>query len=246
MSDKKKPKWRETVEAISIAILIALFLRAFFVEAFKIPSSSMVPNLKIGDHIFVNKYIYGLRIPFTLKRLVSFKKPKRGEVFIFNYPDDPSKDYIKRVVGLPGDRILINDEKVTVNGSSLKKIPLTEEETKKYLNDIPNEEEYQLYREESSDSISYVVMYRKDRMFGYMVCKYCDDGNGNEIVVPEHMYFAMGDNRDNSSDSRVWGFVPEEYVKGRALFIWLSLNSDKPTFWFIPSIRWERFGRLIK
>lgn len=250
---KKKGKNRETLEAILIAVAIALCLRAFVVEAFKIPSSSMVPNLKIGDHIFVNKFTYGLRIPFTLTQLAKMKQPKRGEIIIFNYPGNTSLDYIKRLVGLPGDRIKIEDNKVWINGNLLQREDITDSETLGLLKDIPNSEEYSLFREKSADEIPYIVMYRKYRP-GMVDCNYCsgarteDTPNGvtEDLIVPEGMYFAMGDNRDNSSDSRVWGFVPAAFVKGRALFTWLSLNSDEPLFWKVPSIRWERFGRLIR
>jgi len=249
MSNKKPgSKTRETVEAILIAVTVALFLRAFVVEAFKIPSSSMVPNLKIGDHIFVNKYIYGLRIPFTYKQLVAFRQPRRGEIIVFNFPKDPTKDYIKRLVGLPGDRIRIVDKKILVNGKLLKRERLDNESDRKILYDIPDSEEYVIYRENSADDISYYVMYRQQRMWGFssMDCNYCNASDGTDMVVPEDHYFVMGDNRDNSSDSRRWGFVPSELIKGRALFIWLSLNSEDPLFWKIPGVRWERFGRLIK
>ena len=137
---REKSKGRETLEAILIAVGVALFLRAFIVEAFKIPSSSMVPNLKIGDHIFVNKYIYGLRIPLTLKQLVAFKKPRRGEIIVFNFPGDTSKDYIKRVVGLPGDRIRIQGKDVYVNGELLHRTELTGSDDRKILEDIPEKE----------------------------------------------------------------------------------------------------------
>lgn len=248
---KRKSKSRETFEAILIAVTVALFLRAFVVEAFKIPSSSMVPTLKIGDHIFVNKYIYGLRIPFTKnppKQLVEFKTPRRGEIVIFNFPKDTSKDYIKRLIALPGDKIKIVDDKVFVNGNLLEKKKLESLDERDILQDIPNNEKYDLFREKSLDGISYYTMYRKERSWGfsYYDCMFCENPDGSEIIVPEDHYFVMGDNRDNSADSRRWGFVPEEYVKGRALFTWLSLNSDEPIFWKIPGIRWERFGRLIK
>jgi signal peptidase I len=245
---KKKSKGRETIEAILIAVAVALFLRAFVVEAFKIPSSSMVPNLKIGDHIFVNKFVFGLRVPFTLKQMVSFKDPQRGEIIVFNFPDDPSKDYIKRLIALPGDKIRIDDDKLFVNGVAHERSELLNENDREILSDIPGSEEYNIFKETNANDISYIVMYKKQRMWGLseLECIYCKAQDGSELIVPKDMYFAMGDNRDNSSDSRKWGFIPKQYIKGRALFTWLSLNSDDPMFWIVPGIRWERFGRLIK
>jgi len=169
-SDGKKSKprgrTRETVEAILIAVTVALFLRAFVVEAFKIPSSSMVPNLKIGDHIFVNKYIYGLRIPLTYKQLVAFRSPVRGEIIVFNYPKDPTKDYIKRLVGLPGDRIRIKDKGISINGKMLSRVQRDDDEARKILDDISDRKEYIVYREKSADNISYFVI------------KYCNHFSG--------------------------------------------------------------------
>ena len=232
---EKKGVVREYVEAIVVAVGVALLLRAFVIEAFKIPSPSMVPTLRIGDHIFVNKFIYGLRIPLTKIKIFQGNHPKRGEVIVFIFPEDPSKDYIKRVIGIPGDKIEIRDDIIYVNG---KPNPRQLSRDITVLNSIPGSYEYELYNEKDGET-DHLVLYRPnwpilDR-FG-------------PITVPENSLFVMGDNRDNSSDSRLWrttNFVPINYVKGKALVIWLSLNSDD-RWGPIPSIRWDRFGKLIK
>ena len=161
----RKSTAREYTESIGVAVLIALFLRAFVVEAFKIPSGSMIPTLEIGDHIFVNKFIY------------DFRKPHRGDVIVFKYPPDPSQDYIKRVVGVEGDRVEVRDGRVWVNGTS--------------------------YGEANCPPGS---------RWG------CD----GPTIVPQDHLFVMGDNRDDSSDSRFWGFVPAKLIKGEAMFVWYS------------------------
>lgn len=238
---KQKSKFREYVEALLTAVLVALLIRAFVIEAFKIPSGSMLPTLSIGDHIFVNKFIYGLRIPFTKHRIVKIGEPKRGDVIVFIYPVDESKDFIKRVVGLPGDNIHIEDQNVFVNGVELPKEKL---EVSEYPDDnrrllilnggrhsIPSEPGWSDFRffEEKTGDIDHVVQYEN----------YLERQNYDAVVPPGH-YFVMGDNRDNSADSRSWGFVPEGNVKGKAMFVWLSLDKDN------GGIRLREFGRWIK
>ncbi|MBN2406415.1 MAG: signal peptidase I [Elusimicrobia bacterium] len=182
---------KEWMNAGLWAVVIALFVMSFIIQAFKIPSGSMENTLLIGDHLFVNKFIYGIRVPFRKdKRLLVIKKPQRGDIIVFEYPKEPSKDYIKRCIGLPGDTIEIVDKQVYVNGRLqdepyvVHKDPLT----------YPNSQ----YTSES----------RKNR------------DNFGPIVVPEGEYFMMGDNRDYSSDSRFWGPLPEKYIKGEALLIY--------------------------
>ncbi|PIU57503.1 MAG: signal peptidase I [Deltaproteobacteria bacterium CG07_land_8_20_14_0_80_38_7] len=238
---KKKHIVREYVEALLTAAIIALFIRAFVIEAFKIPSGSMIPTLSVGDHIFVNKFIYGLRIPFTKNKFIKLRSPTRGEVIVFIYPVDESKDFIKRVVGLPGDKIEIKGTDVLVNGECLSHDPLVvnqDSEDKRLLNIVggslkhipyvPDFENYNFFEEATGD-VKHVVQYEN----GIWRSSY-------EFAVPEGHYFVMGDNRDNSADSREWGFVPEENIKGKAMFVWLSLDKDQ------GGIRWDEFGRWIK
>ncbi|HKJ99989.1 MAG TPA: signal peptidase I [Desulfotignum sp.] len=196
---KKKNAWRENIEAILIAVVIALFIRTFVVQAFKIPSGSMLETLQIGDQILVNKFIYGVKIPFTGGRvLIPFKEPEKGDIVVFEYPEDPSKDFIKRVVAVEGDTVSIVDKQLYVNGR-----PVAEEPYAHYST-LPTHAD-----------------------------------NMKEIVVPEDKLFVMGDNRDNSHDSRFWGFVDLSAVKGEAFMIYWSW--DREEF----DVRWNRIGDLL-
>ncbi|MBU0682255.1 MAG: signal peptidase I [Proteobacteria bacterium] len=211
---KKKSIIREYVEAILIALLLALFIRTFIVQAFKIPSGSMLPTLQIGDHILVSKFAYALKNPFTDTPLISLSKPEHGDiiVFIYNYPAKKNVDYIKRVVGVAGDRIEIKDKKVFVNGE------LFEVQQAIHLDTT-------IYPPEQSPRDNY-----------------------GPITVPPQSVFVMGDNRDNSNDSRFWGFVNDKAIKGKAFIIYWSWNIDLPLFSLkrLQSIRWDRLGDTIK
>lgn len=243
MSDQKK-KFLETVKSIGIALVIAMAIRTWVAEPFKIPSESMVPTLLVGDHIFVNKFIYGLRIPFTKIRFWQGGDPKRGEVIIFWYPHNERLDYIKRVVGLPGDRIRTEEDKVYINGELIAKEPLRFEAIPGVANQVgivpagpysklttyPDWDHFNIFRETLGDHLH---LLQHDNYFLYPP---------KEIQVPEGYYFVMGDNRDRSEDSRAWGFVPRENIKGRAVFIWLSLDWNQPIW---NMIRIHRFGRPI-
>lgn len=240
----EKSTWREYAESIGIAVLLALALRGFVVEAFKIPTGSMIPTLLVGDHLFVNKFIYGIRLPFTKTYLTHFEEPTRGEVVVFTFPKDearahlaqqpPSqrscidrqslneeKDMIKRIVGVAGDTIEVKDNRLILNGEPLKRTFLRKEVTGNYM--FPYEI---LEREELPDGSAYTVRFR--------------GGNHDfpRTKVKEGHVFVMGDNRDNSSDGRCWGQVPLQNIKGRAMVIWLSIAPD--------GIRWERFGQTIE
>jgi signal peptidase I len=218
---KRKGVLREYVEAILVALLLAMVIRSFIVEAFKIPSSSMVPTLLVGDHIFVNKFRYGLRIPFTKSWPVHLHEAARGEVIVFIYPEDESKDFIKRVVGLPGDEIRLEGHDLWVNGKQVLHESISPP-------DGVEESGYVYYRE-THDGKSYIIRY--DRYGGQFDETYTVPGDG---------LFVMGDNRDNSQDSRVWGPVPLENLKGRAMFIWLSRDHIH------GGVRWNRFGTGIE
>ncbi|MGM0441586.1 MAG: signal peptidase I [Elusimicrobiota bacterium] len=173
------------------AVVIALFVMSFIVQAFKIPSGSMRDTLQVGDHLFVNKFIYGIRLPFNKeKRILKFKEPERKEIVVFEYPPDPSKDYIKRCIGLPGETVQIKDKKVYINGKLL-------------------EEEYVTHKDPNT--------YRNA---GYVPDNLRIRDNYGPKSIPEGKYFVLGDNRDFSSDSRYWGFLPEKYIKGEALFLY--------------------------
>lgn len=202
---------REYAEAIIIAVLLALVIRAFVVQAFKIPSGSMKPTLLIGDHILVNKFIYGIKIPILEKEVVHFGEPKRQDIVVFRYPVDPSKDFIKRVIGLPGDTVRIQDKKV-------------------YVNDQLLEEPYAVF---SDKRILPAGVSPRDNM--------------GPIEVPANSLFVMGDNRDESYDSRFWKFVEIGELKGKAFIIYWSWNSEGGLT-LDPSesyIRWNRIGRWL-
>ena len=206
MSETKKNKVREYAETLIIALAIALFVRTFVVQAFKIPSSSMEPTLLVGDHILVNKFIYGIRIPFVGKKIVTFKDPKRGDVIVFKYPEDRSKDFIKRVIGLPGDTVEFKDRTI-------------------YINDRLIEDPWGVYK-------SHNPSWRSS----------ASDTYGPQIVPPDSL-FVMGDNRDNSQDSRYWGFVPLDDVLGKAFIMYWSWDWQAPAL--VSKVRWKRIGSLI-
>ena len=208
---KRKSIFREYFEAICVAIILALFIRTFVVQAFKIPSGSMLPTLLIGDHLLVNKFIYGIRVPFTGKILVPIKNPKHGDVVVFRFPKDRSIDYIKRVVGTPGDTVEIKAKKVFINGK-----PISD-----------------AHAHVSSPTVLNAKASPRD--------------NFGPILVPKDRIFVMGDNRDNSYDSRFWGFVDQRDVLGKAFILYWSWDIDKPLFSFerIASIRLGRLANLI-
>jgi signal peptidase I len=197
---KKKSTFREYTEAILIALVLAFIIRSFLVQAFKIPSGSMIPTLLVGDHILVNKFVFGPQVPFTKHRFLSFQKPKRGEVVVFLEPTDRKKDFIKRVIGLPGETIQVINRKVHINGEPLKEADYVYYTNPRYVRGLDNH---------------------------------------GPIKIPEDSYFMMGDNRENSSDSRVWGPVPFELIKGKAFVIYWSWDGPH------RSVRWRRIGDII-
>jgi signal peptidase I len=215
---KKKGIIRDYAESIVIAVLIALVIRTYIVQPFTIPSGSMEDTLLIGDYLLVNKFIYGVRIPFTDAKVLSLRDPRRGDVVVFLFPDDArnnklffwqKKDFIKRVIGLPGDRVAMVDQVVYVNGSPYR---------------LPQE-------------------VHKGAQGGETPLLY----NMEETVVPPGQYFVMGDNRDRSYDSRFWGFVPVEYIRGLAFIKHWSWDSEKSNFFAkLASIRWNRIGKSIQ
>lgn len=225
---RKKSKLREYVEAIVSALLIAFVLRSFVIEAFKIPSGSMIPTLLVGDHIFVNKFIFGLRVPFTHHYLFRLGEPKRGDVIVFIYPVEEDKDFIKRVVGLPGDRLEIVDNEIKINGEVVGRQSLDAKQVQSEIPLFPGWEHYDFFEERLGD-VTHLVQL-----------DHTSQPEKVAVAVPPDSYFMMGDNRDNSADSREWGFVSRSYIKGKAMFVWLSWDSDG------GGVRWNRFGHWIK
>jgi len=201
---KKKSNIRETIEAVVVAFLIALVIRTFVIQAFKIPSGSMIPTLLVGDHILVNKFLLGtpVDIPFTnvtLFRMPGLKKAQRGDIVVFKYPEDPKRDFIKRVIGVGGDVVMSKDKVVYVNGRRL----------------------IEPYTQHVDEEIKPGQFDKRD--------------NFGPVVVPKGAVFVMGDNRDQSYDSRFWGFVEDSEIKGKAIILYWSWDSEKS---------WVRFGRI--
>ncbi len=211
MAAKKKSVIREYIEAIVVAILLALFIRSFVVQAFKIPSGSMLPTLKIGDYLLVNKFIYGIKNPLNGKTLIPVSTPERGDIVVFRYPKDPSIDYIKRVVGIPGDTIVMKDKHLFINDKEVVD-PHAWISSPEVL--------------PKSDSVR---------------------DNFGPVIVPKGHLFVMGDNRDNSYDSRFWGFVDEREVLGQAFILYWSWDMKEPLLSVarLASIRWGRIANII-
>ncbi len=226
---KKKSFYKEWIEPFLIAAVVALFIRQFVVEAFKIPSGSMIPTLTIGDHLLVNKFIYGPRIPFTDTRLFTGKEPKRGEIIVFKYPENETKNFIKRVVGLPGDKLEIKDGKLFINEQA---VPVTELGVYEGGDEGAGSPYFPKPRmlEERLGNVTHRMLYLRDQS-GY---------NFGPVLVPKDSVFVMGDNRDNSQDSRVWGWVNYSKILGRAFIIYWSWDGNSR--W----VRWERIGSLIR
>ena len=200
---KTKSKIREYIEAILLAIVIAFFIRTFVIQAYKIPSGSMKPTLQIGDHILVSKFNYGVKLPLLRSTLIPIGTPKRGDILVFIYPEDRSKDFIKRLIGLPGDTIEIRNKKILLNG-------------------VPLNDTHGVY----VDNLIIPGSVQPRDNFG-------------PVTVPEESIFVMGDNRDESYDSRFWGFVKMKDVLGKALIIYWSWNQEDT--W----VRWGRIGKIL-
>lgn len=197
----KKKFVKEYIEPIVIAVLIALFIRAFIIQAFKIPSSSMEPTLLVGDYLLVNKFIYGVRIPYSNIKFFEYKKPKRGDIIVFIFPKDRKKDFIKRVIGTEGEKVTILHNKIYIDDKLI------------------------------------------DDPWGHFTRPRSSIEDYGPVKVPEGSLFVMGDNRDNSQDSRFWGFVNINEVKGKAFIIYFSLDWDTQTL--LNKVRWVRLGKLI-
>ena len=219
---RTKPLWREYLEAIVIALVLALTIRVFLVQAFKIPSGSMIPSLQIGDHILVNKLAYGLQIPqdcefeagllpvtcYSSSMLLEFEKPERGDIIVFRYPEDEHKDFIKRIIGLPGDTIQIREKIVHVNGEPFQDGTFTQRVDPGMIDGRINPRD-----------------------------------NFGPVTVPPNSYFVMGDNRDQSLDSRFWGYVQEHKIKGRAFLVYWSWHGQGS---IQEWVRWNRIGKVIE
>jgi len=206
----KKGIVREYAEAFIIAFIIALLIRTFLVQAFKIPSSSMEPTLLVGDHILVSKFIYGIRIPYIGKKFLTFRKPKRGDIIVFVFPKDPKKDFIKRVIATEGEKVQIKGRKILINGRAIA-------------------DPWGDYRERDGP---------------FIPSHFRPGDNYGPKVVPPNSLFVLGDNRDNSQDSRYWDFLDLSAVKGKAFIIYFSYHKRATSV--LDKVRWNRFGKLLR
>jgi signal peptidase I len=224
-----QPWWLDWTAGLFPVIIVVFLLRSFLFEPFKIPSGSMIPTLLVGDLILVNKYHYGLRLPVLNLKVTEGDKPKAGDVMVFRYPPNPSLDYIKRVVGVPGDEVAYINKRLTINGK-----PMPAAELPKFLDE--DDMRYYPQFEETLGGVKHRILNREDRPAGFSEREIMDFPNrqncrysveGVTCKVPEGYYFMMGDNRDNSQDSRYWGFVPDKNIVGKAVFVWMNFGNLK-------------------
>ena len=217
-----EPWWVEYARSFFPVFLIVLLLRSFLVEPFRIPSGSMMPTLLIGDFILVNKYEYGIRLPVLNTKLLENERPERGDIIVFRYPEDPSVPFIKRVVGVPGDHIIYRDKTLYINGAPM---PQQATGTDAHAGSAAGPAVQQI---EELGQVRHQILVDPYRL-----------GPEADAVVPEGHYFVLGDNRDNSRDSRYWGFVPDTNLIGRAFFIWMNWSLKN------GGIKWKRIGTIL-
>ncbi len=222
-----QPWWLDWTAGLFPVIIIVFLLRSFLFEPFKIPSGSMIPTLLVNDLILVNKFHYGIRLPVLNTKVLDNHSPERGDVMVFRYPPKPSLDYIKRVVGIPGDEVAYLNKKLTINGKPLPKIPLPDffdEDAMRYAKQFQETNGDRTYRLLNDDDRPAFIAGADNFPFREN-CRYSSEG----VVckVPPGQYFMMGDNRDNSLDSRYWGFVPEKNIVGKAFFVWMNFGNLK-------------------
>jgi signal peptidase I len=234
----RRSRWRSVLvvvdwlKSLSLALVLFVLVRALFVEAFKIPSGSMEGTLLVGDFLLVNKLVYGAEVPLIGKRLPAVRQPARGDVVVFSYPLDPSKNYVKRIVGVGGDTLEMRDGTLVRNG--------------KYIN-----EPYAVHRDRGFDPAGEEFRWQRDflvRTKGQPLRGYHPSRNNwGPLLVPEHHYVVLGDNRDNSQDSRYWSFLPDTLVRGQPLFVYYSYVPDSvQAFDWVTRVRWDRLGTKIK
>lgn len=251
MSPFQKKFWTEGPGSFVLAVVLALFVRWMFFEAYVIPSTSMLPTLLVNDHIFVNKVIYGIRAPFSEKWFVQWSHPERGEVVVFKYPADKEKYFIKRIIGLPGDRVMVDKGHLYVNEKLVERtIPQNLKEEWNWLrdSDFPGDinaggRALYVQWEEHLSGLDYSIILRREAV---------NQETFGPVTVPQGQYLVMGDNRDNSQDSRAWAeeqrFVPREFLIGRASFVWLSCESTLPVLTFLCNplnVRWKRLFHTV-
>jgi len=223
----RQPWWLDWTAGLFPVIVVVFVLRSFIVEPFKIPSGSMIPTLMVGDLILVNKFHYGVRLPVLNSKFIANNDPKKGDVMVFRYPPQPSLDYIKRVVGVPGDEVAYLNKKLTVNGQPVPKVAqpdFLDTDSMRYGKQFQEQQNGKTYSTLNDDDRPAFIPGASDFPFRDQ-CRYSVEG----VVckVPPGHYFMMGDNRDNSLDSRYWGFVPEQNIVGKAFFVWMNFGNFK-------------------
>lgn len=222
-------RWQDYVESILIAVLLALVVRTFVISGYRVPTSTMAPVLKPGDFIFSYKLPYGVKIPLTQIK-IAIEAPARGDVVVFTFPDQPRVNYVKRVIGLPGDLVQIKSGRLIVNGTQLQYAPASLDA----IQDLPSFEGLEVFREIAPEGSREVLLQKNAARQDF-----------GPILVPQGQVFLLGDNRDASDDSRYWGSVPLERVEGRVFLIWLSLDWSGPGR-FPPKIRHERMWMKVE
>ena len=225
-NEKTEPRLVEYARSFFPVILIVLLLRSFLVEPFRIPSGSMMPTLLIGDFILVNKFAYGVRLPVLHTKIIETENPKRGDVVVFRYPKNPNVDYIKRVIGVPGDKITYYQKNIYINDQKMPQKLLDSYQGIGSGKEMTGAKHFI----ENLETIKHHILTKPER-----------SSNKSIYIVPKGHYFMMGDNRDNSNDSRYWGTVPEENLVGKAFFIWMNLDVE-----FKNIINFSRIGTVIK
>ena len=227
----KEPVYVEYARAFFPVILLVFLLRSFLVEPFRIPSGSMLPSLLVGDFILVNKFSYGVRLPIVNKKIVDSGAPQRGDVVVFRFPEDTSINYIKRVIGLPGDRIVYRDKRIYVNGQEIK-----QHDARPYVDSRNGDCAFMAERRtEQLDGVAHDILLTRR-----------PETRALTFVVPDNHYFVMGDNRDCSNDSRFWGYVPDTNLVGKAFLVWFSLDTSGDHKWLWDRIVWRRIGDSIQ
>lgn len=236
MSEDKKGFWSpENLRSMALLVFFILCFRWSVASPYHVPTASMEPTIKVGDRLLAFKLSYDLKIPFTDYKVASWGSPQRGDIIVFKYPKDPDIDYVKRVIGLPGDKIKVVNDILYINGEAQPRTDHNQDRT--ILDDIDDRKEVKLLYREQLGPVNHWVMQNEAFARPLQNSDWPAEG---EYIVPADSLFAMGDNRDNSTDSRIWGPVPMSYVRGKALFVIWSLNPRTTSF--LPEIRFNRFG----